>query len=117
MSISPITDMEFTYIQRLMHEYAGISLTPEKSHGRQPAGEKDSILSVWTTTAIIFDWPIGENDRREFEIMVNILTTNETYFFREPKHFRIFPGKHTEKLAWGTVSNLERRQFHRRGSL
>ena len=23
----------------------------------------------------------------EFQLMVNILTTNETYFFREPKHF------------------------------
>ncbi len=26
----------------------------------------------------------------EFQMMVNILTTNETYFFREPKHFEFF---------------------------
>lgn len=26
----------------------------------------------------------------EFQMMVNILTTNETYFFREPKHFDFF---------------------------
>jgi len=26
----------------------------------------------------------------EFQMMVNILTTNETYFFREPKHFEYF---------------------------
>jgi len=27
---------------------------------------------------------------QEFEMLVNILTTNETYFFREPKHFEFF---------------------------
>lgn len=26
----------------------------------------------------------------EFQVMVNLLTTNETYFFREPKHFEFF---------------------------
>lgn len=26
----------------------------------------------------------------EFQMLVNILTTNETYFFREPKHFEFF---------------------------
>ncbi len=29
----------------------------------------------------------------EFQLMVNILTTNETYFFREPKHFEFLQEK------------------------
>jgi chemotaxis protein methyltransferase CheR len=29
----------------------------------------------------------GTQHPHEFQLMVNILTTNETYFFREPKHF------------------------------
>jgi chemotaxis protein methyltransferase CheR len=33
---------------------------------------------------------IGNECPDEFQIMINILTTNETYFFREPKHFAFF---------------------------
>ncbi len=32
----------------------------------------------------------GQDYPDEFQMMVNILTTNETYFFREPKHFEFF---------------------------
>jgi len=37
-----------------------------------------------------FHLAMGRDHPEEFQMMVNILTTNETYFFREPKHFEYF---------------------------
>ncbi len=34
-----------------------------------------------------YELAVGTNYPNEFQTLVNILTTNETYFFREPKHF------------------------------
>ncbi|WP_404361412.1 CheR family methyltransferase [Methylotuvimicrobium sp. KM1] len=87
MSISPITKKEFDCFQRLIYEHAGIYLAPEKKvmvagrlakrlhfHGLTSYGEYFRLLSK-------------PEFADEFQIMVNFLTTNETYFFREPKHF------------------------------
>lgn len=47
----------------------------------------------------------------EFQMLVNILTTNETYFFREPKHFEFFRDHvlktwHGEEFrAWSAASS------------
>lgn len=54
---------------------------------------------------------INEKFADEFQIFINILTTNETYFFREPQHF-IFLGKEILKdwqgqhfRAWSAASS------------
>lgn len=90
MSISTITPEEFDDFRRLIYNHAGISLSPEKKvmvasrlakrldyHGLSSYGEYFNLLTHR-------DYP------QEFQMMVNILTTNETYFFREPKHFEFF---------------------------
>lgn len=47
----------------------------------------------------------------EFQMLVNILTTNETYFFREPKHFEFFrenilkPWRGERFRAWSAASS------------
>ncbi|WP_334168739.1 CheR family methyltransferase [Methylobacter sp.] len=78
---------EFSHFRRLIYDYAGIALTPEKKimvasrlakrllhYGLQTYGQYYQLLNTG-------QYPY------EFQLMVNILTTNETYFFREPKHF------------------------------
>jgi len=70
-----------------MYDHAGIALAPEKKvmvasrlakrldhYGLASYGDYLNLLAH-------HDHP------HEFQAMVNILTTNETYFFREPKHF------------------------------
>jgi len=87
LSISPITNEEFECFRRLIYEHAGISLTVEKKimvasrlakrldhHGLSRYGD-------YFRLATSPDYP------QEFQTLVNILTTNETYFFREPQHF------------------------------
>lgn len=82
-----ITDQEFALFQRLIHRLAGISLSDAKRvllvgrlgrrlehHGFATYGEYYRLLA-------------SGDDPDEVQKMVDLLTTNETYFFREPQHF------------------------------
>ena len=82
-----ITDQEFGLFQRLIYKIAGISLSDAKK-----------ILLVGRLTRRLKQYELnsfGEyyrmlasgNFPEEVQTMVDLLTTNETYFFREPKHF------------------------------
>jgi chemotaxis protein methyltransferase CheR len=82
-----ISDLEFSQFQRLIHEIAGISLSPAKKplvlgrlakrlahHGVSSYGDYFRLLQ-------------RDGANGELQIAVDLLTTNETYFFREHKHF------------------------------
>ena len=84
---SPITDQEFTLFQRLIYKIAGISLSDAKKVllvGR--LGRRLKAYELGTFTQYYRMLASGEYPD-EVQTMVNLLTTNETYFFREPRHF------------------------------
>jgi len=87
MNESPITDQEFALFQRLIYKIAGISLSDAKKVllvGRLARRLRAYGLSTFTQYyRLLAD---GDN-AEELQTMVDLLTTNETYFFREPKHF------------------------------
>ena len=87
MNVDDISDREFRQFQRFIYEAAGISLSPAKKalvsgrlakrlhHYRlNTYGDYFALLASGATPA-------------EVQTAVDLLTTNETYFFREPKHF------------------------------
>ena len=82
-----ITQQEFVLFQRLIYKIAGISLSDAKQVllvGRLSKRLKQYGLSTFTEYYRMLasgDYP------EELQTMVDLLTTNETYFFREPKHF------------------------------
>lgn len=82
-----ITDRDFEVIRAWIYERAGISLSPQKKalvtgrlasrlrhHGLASYGEYFQLLK-------------GGRHAEELQIAVDLLTTNETHFFREPRHF------------------------------
>ncbi len=82
-----LTDREFGLFQRLIYRLAGISMGDNKKvlmvgrlgkrlrhYGLSSFGDYYRMLSS------------GEHPD-ELQMMVDLLTTNETYFFREPAHF------------------------------
>jgi len=84
---APIADPVFQAIRAWIHETAGISLSEQKKalvmgrlaqrlrhYGLQSYGEYFELLH-------------GGAHPSELQIAVDLLTTNETHFFREPKHF------------------------------
>lgn len=82
-----ITDKEFAQFQRLIFKLAGISLSDNKKVllvGRLAKRLKHYGFDTFTQ---YYHLVSDGSNLPEQQTMVDQLTTNETYFFREPKHF------------------------------
>lgn len=87
--MNSITDHEFARFQRFIYEAAGITL----SHAKKALviGRLSKRLQVnrLNTYGQYFELLSSGNAADEVQTAVDLLTTNETYFFREPKHFEL----------------------------
>jgi len=82
-----ITDQEFSRFQALIYKIAGIQLSDAKKVlvvGRLSRRLKHYGM---TSFAQYYQLVTSHEEKGELQTMVDLLTTNETYFFREPKHF------------------------------
>ncbi len=82
-----ITDQEFTLFQRLIYKIAGIDLADSKKVllvGRLQRRLREHQL---TSFSDYYRLVASGQHPHELQTMVDLLTTNETYFFREPRHF------------------------------
>ena len=85
--IAPLADNEFALFQRLIYRIAGISLSDAKKIllvGRLSRRVQHYGFSSFSQ---YYRMLASGNHPDEVQVMVDLLTTNETYFFREPKHF------------------------------
>ncbi len=82
-----ISDDEFKHFQQLIYKASGIHL---------PATKKMLVVSRLSkrvrhhgldSLQHYYQFITHAHHADEFQIMVDLLTTNETYFFREPEHF------------------------------
>jgi chemotaxis protein methyltransferase CheR len=82
---SALSDQEFAQFRRLIHEIAGIHL----SDAKKPlvAGRLNKRLRSFGMANYGAYFKHLSKDAAELQTCVDLLTTNETYFFREPKHF------------------------------
>ena len=87
MNIETIDDKEFSQFQNLIYKIAGISL----SHAKKPlvSGRLAKRLREHRLTSYgdYFKLLSSGSHPDEIQTAVDLLTTNETYFFRESKHF------------------------------
>jgi len=85
--IRPIRDDEFKKFRQLIYEVAGISMAPQKK--MLVASRLARRLSHYqlSTYSEYFELANSPQYPGEFQVMIDSLTTNETYFFREPQHF------------------------------
>jgi chemotaxis protein methyltransferase CheR len=85
----PITDEEFAGFQRFIFEEAGISLSSSKKAlvgGRLAKRLRQHRLSCYSDYLRLLRCDSASG---ELQVAIDLLTTNETYFFREPKHFEV----------------------------
>jgi len=112
MSTTAITDAEFSRFQRFIYDAAGINLSSAKKamvcgrlSKRLQAHNLDSYADYF---ALLSSGKVAG----EVQTAIDLLTTNETYFFREPKHFDLLrklalqaaPGKQSFRV-WSAASS------------
>ena len=107
-----ITQQEFALFQRLIYKIAGISLSDAKKVllvGRLTNRLRQYELSSFSQYYRMLS--TGEHPE-ELQTMVDLLTTNDTYFFREPQHFdflrnEIIAKRHTPSMfrIWSAASS------------
>lgn len=78
-------ELEFRRFQKLIYEAAGIHLAPVKRS--MVAGRLAKRLKVLQLPDFVSYVRYVDLNAAEYQLVVDLLTTNETYFFREPKHF------------------------------
>ena len=76
---------EFQQFRSLIHQIAGISLADTKKQLVSARLAKRLRALQLTTYGAYYN--VMMKDAAELQVAVDMLTTNETYFFREPKHF------------------------------
>jgi chemotaxis protein methyltransferase CheR len=98
-----ITDQEFGLFQRLIYKIAGISLSDAKKV--LLVGRLTRRLSAYglSTFSEYYRMLASGNHPDEVQTMVDLLTTNETYFFREAKHFDYLRDEIIAKRASATT--------------
>lgn len=87
MAILTFSDAEFGRISDIMYDAVGLSYNDSKKSLIQsrlaPRIQRLGLAGFADYIAILED----EREAAEFQMAVDLLTTNETYFFREPKHY------------------------------
>jgi chemotaxis protein methyltransferase CheR len=90
-------DDEFAQFQRWIHQTAGIDLSPAKK--ALVASRLSKRLCHYELESYGDYFSLIMNNRgTELQIALDLLTTNETYFFREPKHFEFLSEKVLARL-------------------
>jgi len=111
MTTPQLTDRSFSRIAALMHDAVGLAFAPSKKPlvSSRLAGRIQQLgLGGFEDYAALLECP---DDGGEFQVAVDLLTTNETYFFREPAHFALLQAElqrtRPQRLAvWSAASSF-----------
>lgn len=85
----PLSDSEFSRFQYFILHAAGITLSASKKQLVSGRLAKRVAQHGCANYGEYLDLIAGPSSSGETQIAIDLLTTNETYFFREPKHFEL----------------------------
>ncbi|MCS6983872.1 MAG: protein-glutamate O-methyltransferase CheR [Leptospiraceae bacterium] len=110
LAIEPLRDSEFRQFQKLIYEWTGISLSEAKK--ALVAGRLIKRLRYYNINNYgdYLKIVLSKEHPEEKQTMIDLLTTNETYFFREERHFaylreKILPKHKGFFRAWSAASS------------
>lgn len=87
MELKPISPKEFSLFKAFIFDEAGISLAPAKQPLVSSRLSKRLRHCGLRSFGEYYQYIQTTENADEKQIAINLLTTNETHFFREPKHF------------------------------
>jgi chemotaxis protein methyltransferase CheR len=107
-----LSDREFEAFQAFIHRAAGIALPHSKKVLVTSRLSRRLTQLQLPAYSDYYDLVIGGQDPVETQHAIDLLTTNETYFFREPKHFDLLRrvalqsrGRADSFRAWSAASS------------
>jgi chemotaxis protein methyltransferase CheR len=110
--VRPITEAEFRWVCQFLRERTGIELRSGKESvvmGRLTRRLRHFGLTTFGEYLRLLDDRV---DAAETQTAIDLLTTNETYFFREPEHFARFRelavatrGQHRRFRVWSAAAS------------
>ncbi len=103
---SSLDDREFGQFQSWLYRAAGINLSQAKK--ALVAGRLFKRLKHYELESYgeYFKLIMTDQHKGELQVALDLLTTNETYFFREPKHFDFLRQQVLPKVAPGKLFRL-----------
>jgi chemotaxis protein methyltransferase CheR len=85
--INPITRYEFLLFRDLLYNQVGINLTPAKKTLLETRLGNRLVRLGLHTFFDYYQFVLSGQGESELQMLIDLLTTNETFFFREPAHF------------------------------
>lgn len=101
-----ISDKEFHLFKSLIYEKAGISLSTNKRQMVVSRLSKRMRQLNIDSFRKYHDLVTKKENISELQNTIDYLTTNETYFFREPKHFEFLKSEIIGEMNSGTNFNV-----------
>tara|TARA_B100001109_G_scaffold130598_1_gene106249 strand:- start:105280 stop:106218 length:939 start_codon:yes stop_codon:yes gene_type:complete len=101
-----LSQTEFRYFQDMIYNIAGIAM----SDAKQPLVSSRLMKRVrhyrLASFGDYFQLITSPDNKGELQTAVDLLTTNETYFFREPKHFEFLRDKILPEVKSGQTLRI-----------
>ncbi len=99
MSQYSFSDQEFVQFQRFIYDAAGITLSSARRALVSGRLAKRLVQHRFASYDEYFRLLVSGSAEAEVQTAVDLLTTNETYFFREAKHFELLRRVAQETIA------------------
>ena len=100
MNAASLSNREFQQFRDMIYEIAGIAMSDAKR--QLVAGRLSKRLRHYDLSSFGDYFQLLMKDKEELQTAVDLLTTNETYFFREPKHFEFLQQRLQDDLRSGS---------------
>lgn len=100
MNALSLSDREFQQFREMIYNIAGIAMSDAKR--QLVAGRLSKRLKHFEMNSYGDYFQMLMKDKGELQNAVDLLTTNETYFFREPKHFDFLRERLQDDLRSGS---------------
>ena len=97
------TSQDFERVRKLIHDHAGIALSPQKKDMAYSRLAR-RLRAIGLTSFDDYLALLERGDENEWELFVNSLTTNLTSFFREEHHFPMLKEHLRPRMKKGAVT-------------
>lgn len=114
-NLPKLSDSDFRSLQQMMLQASGIRMAEQKRTlmaGRLMSRLRERGVPDYGAYMRLINEP---NEKEERRLVIDLLTTNETYFFREPQHFEVLGewlGRQRKPLhMWSAASSSGQEAF------